>query len=185
LTPVSRSRGCRCAFPKRRSNGTLSYPRRLARQKEGNAPYVLAYRPELYRYLTEYPKAELGGATDFFCWAQYDYGKPVIRLNHVTVYPTEEGDNGSAIVAVKHLWYTHYFTTGLDWYALVRDEKADGEAFYLVSPTRMRTGGVGGMFGKMLMKTAAGNVRKNVQSYLTSMKGAIERYYQDDLARRR
>jgi hypothetical protein len=41
------------------------------------------------------------------------------------------------------------------------------------------------MFGKMLMKTAAGNVRKNVQSYLTSMKGAIERYYQDDLARRR
>lgn len=151
-----------------------------------NAPYILAYRPELHRYLTGFPEAELEGAIDFYYWAQYDYGKPVIRVNHVTIYPTEAGENGSAIIATKHLWYTHYFTTGLDLYALVRDEQSDDNAFYLVSLVRMRTDGVGGgMFGKVLKKTLAGSVLKNVQAYLTSMKGAVERYYQDDLARRR
>ena len=151
-----------------------------------NAPYILQYRPELHRYLLDYPKAELDGATDFLFWAQYDYGKPVIRVNHVTIYPTEEGENGSALVTSKHLWYTHYFTTGLDLYALVRDPKAEREAFYLVNLTRMRTDGIGsGMFGRMLKKSVAESVVKNVQGYLTSMKSAIEQYYQDSRARGR
>jgi len=151
-----------------------------------NAPYILEYRPELHRYLVDYPMAELDGATDFLYWAQYDYGKPVIRVNHVTIYPIEKGDNGSAIIATKHLWYTHYFTTGLDLVVLVRDEKAEGKAFYLVSLIRMRTDGIGsGMFGKLLKRTVTESVLKNIQRYLASMKGAIERYYRDDLARRR
>lgn len=150
-----------------------------------NAPYVLSYRPELNAYLLDYPKAKLAGASDFFYWAQYDYGKPVIRVNHVTIYPTEEGDNGSAIVTTKHLWYTHYFTTGLDIYVLVRDAKAEGDAFYLVVLSRMRTDGVGGMFGNMIKKRVAESVLDNVHGYLTSLKQAVEAYYQDELSRRR
>ena len=150
-----------------------------------NAPYVLDYRPELHRYLVEYPDAELPGATDFLYWAQYDYGKPVIRVNHVTIYPTEDGDNGSAIVTAKHLWYTHYFTTGLDLYVLVRDASSEGEAFYLVTLTRMRTDGVGsGFLGKVLKKKVVESVTKNVRLYLTSVKDAVERYYADARARR-
>ena len=150
-----------------------------------NAPYVLSYRPELHNYLVDYPSAKLEGAEDFLYWAQYDYGTPVIRVNHVTIYPTEEGENGSAIVSMKHLWYTHYFTTGLDLYVLDRDEKYDGEAFYVIILSRMRTDGVGGMFGGMIKKQAANAVLKNVQGYLTATKTAIEGYYRDHLARSR
>jgi len=149
-----------------------------------NAPYVLAYAPELHRYLHDYPTASLPGSTDFLYWAQYDYGKPVTRVNHVTIYPTEEGDNGSALVAVKHLWYTHYFTTGLDLHALVRDEKSEEDAFYLVTLVRMRTDGVGGMFGGLVKNSASKAVIKNVQLYLASMKTAIEGYYRDEQSRR-
>ena len=144
-----------------------------------NAPYVLDYRPELNEYLLNYPNAELAGAKDFLYWAEYDFGKPTHRVNHVTIYPTEEGENGSAIVTMKHLWYTHFFTTGLDLQVLVRDESYDGDAFYLITLTRMRTDGVGGMFGGILVKNMLGYVSGNIERYLSSTRDAVERYYRE------
>lgn len=149
-----------------------------------NSPYILAYRPELHDYLLNYPNAELAGSDDFIYWASYDYGKPVIRLSHVTIYSIENGENASAIVTGKHLWFTHYFMTGLDLHALVRDEQTPDDAFFLVSLIRVRTD-IGGLFGSLLKKTASGTVLENVHGYLESSKAAIERYYQDELARRR
>lgn len=162
-------------------------PRFIADELEAlleNSPYVLEYRPELHRYLSEFPNGGLEGAEDFLYWSQYDYGKPVLRVSHVTMYPTEDGNNGSAIITGKQLWYTHFFVTGLDIYALVRDTKSEGEAFYLVVLVRMRTDGVGGMFGNLLKNQAVKSVLENVQGYLTTSKAAIERYYRDQLRRR-
>ena len=144
-----------------------------------SSPYILAYRPELHEYLSNYPNAELEGATDFLYWSQYDYGKPVIRISHVTIYPIEEGTNASAIVTGKQLFFSHFFMAGLELHALVRDTKTEDEAFYLVSLIRMRTDGVGGMFGNMLKKSVQKDVMKNMQGYLDASKTAIERYYRE------
>ena len=124
-----------------------------------------------------YPNAELDGATDFLYWSQYDYGKPVLRISHVTIYPTEEGMNASAIVTGKQIFFSHFFMAGLELHALVRDMKSEGDAFYLVSLIRMRTDGVGGLFGNMLKKSVQKDVMKNKQGYLDASKTAIERYY--------
>ena len=58
------------------------------------SPYIVAYRPELHRYLLNYPKATLADTTDFLYWGKYDFGaKLVIRISHVTIYPLEDGDS--------------------------------------------------------------------------------------------
>jgi hypothetical protein len=150
-----------------------------------NSPYIIEYRPELHRYLLDYPKATLEGAEDFLYWGEYDFGaKPVIRMSHVTIYPLEEGDNASAIITSKQIFFTHYFVTGLELTALVRDGQSDEEAFYLLAFIRERTDGVGGMFGRMLKGKAEEAARGNVEDYLQASQTAIEKYYRDALARR-
>ena len=151
-----------------------------------NSPYIVAYRPELHRYLLDYPSSTLAGAEDFLYWGEYDFGaKPLIRISHVTIYPLEEGDNASAVIASKQIFFSHYFVTGLEITALVRDQKSDEEAFYLVTFIRERTDGVGGMFGKMLKGKAEEAARVNIEDYLEASQAAIEKYYRDAAARRR
>ncbi|HSF14797.1 MAG TPA: hypothetical protein VLK65_04530 [Vicinamibacteria bacterium] len=149
-----------------------------------NSPYILEYRPELHRYLREYPVATLKGAEDFLYWGEYDLGaKPVMRISHVTIYPLEEGRNASVVIASKQLFYSHYFVTGLELTALVRDPKPDDEAFYLLTFIRQRTDGVGGRFGKMLKGKAEDAAAENVKGYLEASRAAIEKYYRDSLSR--
>ncbi len=100
-----------------------------------NSPYVLNYIPELHEYLLEYPKAELTGSTDdFLYWALNDFGlEPVLRLSHVTIYQPESGDNASAVISSKQLYFSRYFHTGLDLRFLVQnDDDPSDESFYLV-----------------------------------------------------
>lgn len=63
--------------------------------------------------------------------------------------------------------------------ALVRDQAAEEEAFYLVTFLRERTDGVGGMFGKMLKRKAEEAARENVDRYLQATQAAIETYSAD------
>jgi hypothetical protein len=148
-----------------------------------SSPYILEYRPELHDYLLNYPNAKLDGATDFIYWSQYDYGKPVLRISHATIYPTERGPNASAIITGKQIFFSHFFMAGLELHALVRDVNSESDAFYLVSLIRMRTDGVGGLFGNMLKKSVQNDVMANMQGYLDATKIAIERYYKDSASR--
>ena len=145
-----------------------------------NSPYIVAYRPELNQYLLNYPNATLPGAEDFLYWGEYDFGaKPVMRISHVTIYPLEEGPNGSTIISTKQIFFSHYFVTGLELSALVRDQKSEDDAFYLLTFIRERTDGVGGIFGKLLKGKAEDAAAKNVESYLTATQAAIEQYYRE------
>ncbi len=147
-----------------------------------NSPYIVAYRPELHRYLLDYPSSTLAGAEDFLYWGEYDFGaKPVIRISHVTIYPLEEGKNASAIITSKQIFFSHYFVTGLELTTLARDQKSAEDAFYLVTFIRERTDGVGGTFGKLLKGKAEEAARANIEEYLHASQAAIEKYYRDVL----
>lgn len=157
-------------------------PGRIAEDFEAllaNAPYVLGYRPALHRHLLDYPDSTLEGATDFLYWGEYDYGKPVLRLSHVTIQ-TAGGDDSPATIAVKHLWYTHQFTTGLDLHVLVPDAGAESGAFHLVSLSRMRTDSAGGVLRGVIEKRIVADVLDGFRAYLASLKGAVERYYANE-----
>ena len=144
-----------------------------------NSPYILLYEPELHQWLLDYPSAPLPGATDFLYWSSVELGpKPVMRINHVTIYPTEEGVNPPVIIASKQLFFSHYFDTGLELQILTRDPEFPEDGFYLTSLTRYRSQSLTGMFGSMVRRTAVGAVRDSLEVYLGRVKSATERYYQ-------
>ena len=101
----------------------------------------------------------------------------MLRVSHATIYPLEDGENASAVVTGKQVFFSHFFMAGLELHVLARDENAEGEAFYLISLIKMRTDGVGGLFGNALKKSVQNDVMKNMQGYLDSTKTAIESYY--------
>jgi hypothetical protein len=149
-----------------------------------NSPYVMSYRPELHRYLTEYPRATLPGASDFLYWSMVDFGgKPTARINHVVIYPLSEGPNAGVVIASKQLYFSHYFHTGLELTTLVTDRERPDDGFYLVSLNRYRTDLPGGVFGKMTRKVAEDGARGGTERYLTSTQAAIDTYFRDERAR--
>ncbi len=149
-----------------------------------NSPYVMSYRPELHRYLMDYPRASLPGASDFLYWSMVDFGgKPTFHLNHVTIYPLGAGVNETVVIASKQLYFSHYFHTGLELYTLVKDREHPDDGFYLIALNRYRTDLPGGVFGKMARKVAEDSARGSTERYLTATQGAIEKYFRDERGR--
>ena len=144
-----------------------------------SSPYILRYRPELHEWLHEYPNATLPGAEDFMYWSRMELGpKPVLRINHVTIYPTEEGANGAVLIASKQLYFSHYFNVGLELNILEPDPEFPDDGFYLISLLRYRSESITGMFGGLVRGQAVGAARESLDVYLGRVKRAVERYYQ-------
>jgi len=156
-----------------------SKPQHVAKEFEAllnNSPYVLQYRPELHKYLTDYPNATLDEASDFLYWSIINFGpKPTLRLNHVTIYPTEEGANGATIITSKQLYYSRYFDTGFELYTLVPDEARPDSGFYLVTLNRYRTDLGGGLTGKVMRLGAAAGTKSAMEDTIEAAQAAVQK----------
>ncbi|MGH9462315.1 MAG: hypothetical protein ACRD1X_13930 [Vicinamibacteria bacterium] len=169
------------AFGVRRDNKKPTLVKEQFEALLEDSDYILTYVPDLHRYLLEYPRAALPGATDFLYWAVNDFGlDPVLRLSHVTIYRPGGDENSSAVIASKQLYFSRYFYTGLDLRFLVRDQShASDESFYLVTVSRFRSDELGGLFGGVLRKAAEEGARDGLQRYLEVSKPAIESYFRN------
>ena len=154
-------------------------PQYVAKEFEGlleNSPYVLQYRPELHEYLLDYPNATLDGASDFLYWSIINFGpKPTIRVNHVTIYPTEEGPNGATIITSKQLYYSHYFDTGFELYTLLPDADHPDDGFYLVALNRYRTDLGGGITGSVMRLGAEAGTKGAMEDTIEAAQTAVEK----------
>lgn len=134
--------------------------------------------PELLTYLEEYPRGQPSGAENVFYWSTVDFGlKPTVRVNHVVIYPLAARPSGvSHVIAIKQLYASHYFQTTLELRFLVDDERrADRPGFYLLSLTRSRIDGTGGLKGSLLRSVISRRSRTAVRSYLEHLKRQVER----------
>jgi len=154
-------------------------PQYVAKEFEAlleQSPYVLQYRPELHKYLLEYPKATLDGASDFLYWDVINFGpKPTLRVNHVTIYPTEEGPNGATIITSKQLYYSRYFDTGFELYTLVPDEARPDNGFYLLTLNRYRTDLGGGLTGKVMRRGAEAGTKGAMKDTIEAAQAAVQK----------
>ena len=134
--------------------------------------------PGLVTYLQEYPRSRPSDAEDFFYWSMVDFGlKQTLRVNHVVIQALAAGPSGvSHVIAIKQLYATHYFQTTLELRFLVRDERQAGRpGFYLVSITRSRIDGTGGLTGALVRSVVSRRSRSAVRGYLEHLKRQVER----------
>jgi hypothetical protein len=75
----------------------------------------LEYPPELRRYLTMYPSGRPKGARDFLYWAEDRAPRlrPTLTVRHVVGY-APPGPSGSAFVATKQIYASHYLDGALE-----------------------------------------------------------------------
>jgi hypothetical protein len=154
-----------------------SEPRAVAAEFEKlleQSPYIQTYVPELHRYLLDYPRARLPGATDFLYWSIVGFGPhPTLRLSHVTIDPVEKGDNAKTVIASKQIYYSRYFDTGLELYTLLPIETAPEHGFYLIALSRYRTDLGSGLSGKVMRLGASSGVEGAMKKTIENAQAAV------------
>ena len=93
--------------------------------------------PELVAYLRDFPEAHLASAEEFVYWYKEKFWrKTLVSLNHVIVYPKNEGTTSRVYVASKQLYATHYLESSIE--ALVFEGDPGGGSGTLVFLSRTR-----------------------------------------------
>lgn len=133
-------------------------------------PELVGYMPDLQRYLLEYPKTDLPGATSFLYWQEVDFGlKPTLRINHVVIRPHDT----EVVVATKMLYASHYFWTALDLRMLVPDP-GRGKGFWFVTLARSRSDGLTGFTGWFIKRRVRSGARDGALQILRATKSRLE-----------
>jgi hypothetical protein len=104
--------------------------------------------PVFQQYIRRYPAGAGENTEDFFYWSKEAFGfKPVIGLNHVSVYA--DGGTGNVMIVTTQIYASHYLDGSVAINALMPDPLADGAAFYWVYLNRSRVGRLGGFLGAL------------------------------------
>ena len=148
-------------------------PRRVADEFHAvidRLPWLGAEFPELRRYLLEYPRASLPGATDFLYWQDARFGlKPTIRMSHLVIQPRAD----RTVVASKMIYASHYFWTALEL-RILHPDPARGGGFWFVTINRSRSDGLSGFLGRFVRRRVRSEVQDGMLAMLTATKTKLE-----------
>ena len=133
-------------------------------------PALTTYMPDMRRYLLDYPRVTMSGATSFIYWQETAFGlKPTIRISHLTIRNTPD----DTVVTSKMLYASHYFWTGLELRVLVPDESR-GDGFWFVTVSRSRSDGLSGFTGLFVRRRVRSEVQDGTMTILRSTKQRLE-----------
>jgi hypothetical protein len=133
-------------------------------------PELTTLMPETRRYLLEFPRVTMEGATSLLYWQETDFGlKPTIRISHLMI---REGAQDT-VVASKMLYASHYFWTGLELRVLLPDP-ARGNGFWFATMNRSRSDGLSGFTGLFVRGRVRSEVESAMMSTLRSTKQRLE-----------
>jgi hypothetical protein len=133
-------------------------------------PLLTASMPNMRRYLLEYPRVTIPGATSFIYWQETEFGlKPTIRISHLTIRESPD----DTVVTSKMLYASHYFWAGLELRMLVPDASR-GTGFWFVTINRSRSDGLSGFTGLFVRRRVRSEVQDGTMTILRSTKQRLE-----------
>jgi hypothetical protein len=151
-------------------------PLRVAEQFDAilkASPYIFAYDPEFYGYLSDYPKKHLDGVEDFLYWSKEKFGlKPVISVTHVSIYRKPE--LSVTLIASKQIYANHYFEASLGLTAALAASKDPDPSFYLLYFNRSRSDALHGGFSGLARGQVKSWARKGALENLVNVQRSIE-----------
>jgi hypothetical protein len=111
-------------------------------------------------------------AEEMLVWSKIKFGlKPVIAVNHVTIY-RHEGELGPQVLAVsKQIYADHYFDASL---ALTAFVTVAGPTSYMVYENRSRADGLDGPFSKFKRKIVENKALAGLKGILEHSKLTLE-----------
>jgi len=136
-------------------------------------PSLLDHMRVFQDYIRRYPAGALANAEDFFYWSKEAFGfKPVIGLNHVSVYTA--GGRGGVMIATTQIYASHYIDGSVAISALIPDPGGDGSDFYWLYLNRSRVGRLGGLLGTLSRSIVQRRARAGLMKSLLQTKQRLE-----------
>lgn len=132
--------------------------------------------PGLADYLVGYPSAPHPDRLDeFFYWSMADFGlKPVLRINHVVIYPVEDPSGARFGIATKQLYASRYFHTALELRVAVDDPERPDTGHYLLTLNVARSDGLTGLFGGLVKSKVRSGSREGLERALRATRRLCE-----------
>src|SRR5688572_1256172 len=119
-------------------------------------------------------QSDLRLVEDALVWSKIKFGlKPVIAINHVTIYKRDGGVGPQVLVASKQIYANHYFNAFLALTAFVNVPDAS-EGAYLVYENRSRADGLTGPFSKFKRDVVEKKALEGLRTILEHSKASLE-----------
>jgi hypothetical protein len=136
-------------------------------------PSLLDRTPTFQDYIRRYPTGALANTEDFFYWSKEGFGfKPVIGLNHVSVYT--DGGSGDVTIATMQIYASHYIDGSVAVSALIRNPTDEASDFYWLYLNRSRAGRLGGLLGTLSRPIVQRRARAGLTTVLSQAKQRLE-----------
>jgi hypothetical protein len=130
-------------------------------------PSILEQAPALQHHIRRYPAGASANMENFFYWSKEQFGfKPVVGLNHVSVYT--DADTGNVLIATTQIYASHYLDGSIGIHALLPDSMSANEpGFYWLYMNRTRIGRLAGFLGTIsrpiVQRRARAGLMKSMQ----------------------
>jgi len=125
---------------------------RLAEEQralKASSSYIYDGLTKFSQYVRGFPKSKLANVENAIVWSKVMFGlKPVIAINHITIYKNEKEAGPQILIASKQIYANHYFDSSLALTAFINIPGAS-PASYLFYENRSRADALEGMFSKL------------------------------------
>ena len=145
------------------------------RALKSGSSYISDIDSKFAQYLRGFPKSKLANVEDAIVWSKMKFGlKPVIAINHITIYKNEAEAGPQVLIASKQIYANHYFDSSLGLTAFISIPGAN-PASYLLYENRSRADGLGGMFGKLKRGIVEDRAVEGIKNILEQTKMSLNR----------
>jgi len=136
-----------------------SYAREVARSR-----YLAESAPDLYRYVSSFPKDPPGGIEEYLYWIKEKFWiKHVMSLNHVMILTGEQPSGHHLLAVSKQIYANQYFESSLSVTSFI--ESPAGGYFVYVSRSRadIRRSGFNFLERALLRRLVVGRLKAQLQ----------------------
>jgi hypothetical protein len=127
-------------------------------------------QPELFKWLDEFPRAQLEGADSFLYWSREKFGlKPTISISHSVL----ARQNGVVVFGSKQVYASHYFEASLGMALFI--PAPDASYGYVTYLNRSRVDTLRGFLAPIARMVAARRARDGLDRMLTGVKNKLEK----------
>ncbi len=129
--------------------------------------YIYDVLTNFPQYVRGFPKPNLVDVQNTIVWSKVKFGlKPVIAINHITIYKNEKEAGPQILIASKQIYANHYFDSSFALTAFINIPGAS-PASYLFYENRSRADSLEGMFSKLRRRIVENRA-------VDSLKGILE-----------
>lgn len=147
------------------ANGSDAETRALV----GKATTLTEISPELAAYLQRYPQAPLPSSDQLFYWSSTPASSTsIVSVHHLTVYKPRPSE---IWIADKNLYASRYFDAGV--LVIGMYDAPDGNGFYAVAGSRMKSSQLGGVAGTVLRRQIQRSASDSVKTYLEWIRDSL------------